>query len=121
MAFDDNDTLYLHNSGGNIYTINTSTGLATFIASSVARAHHGDFNSDDDLYYGLGSFGPSGTIYALNHGSGSTLQDTITLDRSDVFTLAFANPSTSTVPEPATLGLLGLGLLGLGAVRLRKA
>jgi len=31
------------------------------------------------------------------------------------------NPTPPSVPEPATLGLLGLGLLGLGAMRRRKA
>jgi len=34
---------------------------------------------------------------------------------------ARAIPPSNNVPEPATLGLLGLGLLGLGAARLRKA
>jgi len=41
----------------------------------------------------------------------------------DGFTAAFAgvvSASTAAVPEPASLGILGLGLLGLGMIRSRK-
>lgn len=126
MAFDALGNLYL-NQGGSIYTIDTTTGQATFVASnSSTYGHHGDFNPDDGLYYGIGDFGASGVISVWDLGVGNALQSTIALDRDDVFTLAFEkgriiDPPATGVPVPATLLLLGLGLVGIGAARRRAS
>ena len=46
----------------------------------------------------------------------------INLDYAKLYgTYSAANPEATAVPEPGTLGLLGLGLLGLGVTRRRKA
>jgi hypothetical protein len=77
----------------------------------------------------------TGTRTLLGTVSGPPTQKSITLTLGSGFTFfqIFDNPagggadvlldsvSTSSVPEPATLGLLGLGLAGLGFMRRRKA
>jgi len=46
--------LYLVNYDGNIYTIDTTTGAATFTGLSPGvTAHHGAFRPTTDLYYGI--------------------------------------------------------------------
>jgi hypothetical protein len=54
LSFDNSDTLYLINFNGT-YTLDTGTSAATFVASIGMVAHHGDFNPDTNLYYGINS------------------------------------------------------------------
>lgn len=59
-----------------------------------------------------GTFATQGTIYVwkdINVATGGS---------NSAFTEEFS--ATGTVPEPATLGLMGAGLLGLGFMRLRR-
>ena len=50
LAFDENDDLYMHNSGGSYYLVDTATGAVTLLGSSGLTAHHGDFNPRGETY-----------------------------------------------------------------------
>jgi len=55
LAFDNTDNLYLVTYGASIYTLDASTGAATFFSDipGTSIAHHGDFHPKTDLYWGL--------------------------------------------------------------------
>jgi hypothetical protein len=53
LAFDNEDILYLVDDGGEIYTIDTANGSATFTSSIGMRAHHGDFHPETGHYWGI--------------------------------------------------------------------
>jgi len=126
LAFDVNDDLYLYQNS--YYSLDTTTGAATLLGTFSGLAHHGDFNDANNLYYGIGASGPSGVLNVLDIVGGGGLVDTIQLDRSDLFTIAFSadgdpdpdpDPDPKPVPEPASLLMAGLGLIGLAYRRRR--
>jgi len=102
-------------------------GFGTFTAASEAVIHQ---NAGFlDLFF-LGTYNPnfSGTGGAYDAGEAASLRLGITRTGTEgggysvSFSGSFASPPTSTaIPEPATLGVLGAGLLGLGLVRRRRA
>lgn len=106
LAFDNSDTLYMHNFDGSYYTMNTATGLATFQGSTGLTAHHGDFNPDDNFYYGVAG---SGVIDVLDLVGGGGLQGTLSTGLGDLHTLAFVD-----LPEPGSLSA-GAGLARHGS------
>ena len=59
LVFDNNDTLYLLNAGGDLYTINTTNAAATLVGNVAnlphGYAHHGSRNPSDGLLYALGA------------------------------------------------------------------
>lgn len=99
LAFDNDDNLYLFNGDDEpkpVYEINTSTGAATHFGDITGfpdgygeDVHHGDFDPDTNLYYGIsdwGNFNPR----AIHVVDMSDLSITSTLPTVDnLHTLAF--------------------------------
>lgn len=110
LAFDNLDNLYLHNYDGSFYSMNTTTGAATYLGTTGVRAHHGDFNPLNNYYYGVGL---TGELVILDLVNGGTYIGSVSTGASDLHTLAFAS-----VPEAGTtVILLGMSLAGLAAAR----
>jgi hypothetical protein len=75
----------------------------------VGRAAFGDIFEQVDLAFGTALVGGAGVTFDLDTdsiGAGTSLDP--------------QNPPTSTVPEPATVALLGAGLAAVGALRARR-
>jgi len=89
--------------GAGTYTFTSAADLAMFLGAT--------YNVDTRANSGLTIFGSANLSSEIN---------TAARARIDV-TYNFDVPPPPSIPEPATLGLLGLGLLGLGAMRRRKA
>jgi len=57
LAFDNADTLYIVNGDeGDIWTIDTGDGSATFDTTIGAIAHHGDFHPTSGMYWGVDQY-----------------------------------------------------------------
>ena len=112
LAFDANDTLFLVNdSGGDIYEMNVESGAATR-SNSIGQAHHGDFDPDSGLYYGIQT-SPSDsssprTLVTADLSSGA-VNGTLTSDSTQLHTLSFGGSGDSPV-DFSTITLLGADL-----------
>ena len=114
LAFDNSDNLYMHNYTGSFYSMNTTTGAASHLGYTGYTAHHGDFNPDNNYYYGLDL---GGDMRVLDLVGGGTYIGTVSTGLSGLHTLAFV----SSVPEAGTTALmLGLSFAGLAAARRRS-
>jgi hypothetical protein len=90
--------------GSNVYTINTTTGLASFIGTS-GSTDFGALISVGNTVYGTSVVAPN-AIYTFDPSTG--MAAFLTNATGDYgFGLA-----ASIIPEPGSLGLLGLGMAG---------
>lgn len=112
LAFDNNNNLYVYN-GGQAYLMNTATGQATSVRYLGYAGHHGDFNPENNYYYGIDGTGIN--ILDLVGNAGYVGR----LNVNGLHTLAFVSESNA-LPEPGSVTLLGLGVAGLLAARRRQ-
>jgi Tol biopolymer transport system component len=123
LSFDTSDTLFLVVNNGlpDVYTVNVATGATTFLGTvadaTASWAHHGDFNPDNGLYYGIRETLGTPSSLVLIDMSGLTQTGTLTTDIDELHTLAFVG----IIPEPSSLWLLSLGALLAVSARRRAA
>ena len=134
--FEDGDTsndLFIFNNQTSVIGSTVDLGSFDIGTELIFRLHVN--NTGEDFYTGLASRNPDGKFHALvDESFGPTVslvsfEDLLNLpeypggfnDLSFSFTNTIAVPPSTSVPEPVTLGLLGMGLAGIGMVRRRRA
>lgn len=144
---DEGDVYKLVFATGGLLTINATgqidTNIALFDAGFQALAGNDDSGGSLDsrltyaisagtYYIGIGDY----AMYAINasnqawfmdglapagFGTVSHIENQTSIDPGTYTLTLSVQPRSNGVPEPATVGLLGLGLLGLGIVRRKQA
>jgi hypothetical protein len=99
LTFDAVGTLWMVNSGGTVYTVDTVTGLATFVTVVASTAHHGDIDPASGLYYGLGSTGSGTNNLVVIDLTTLTVVNTITPAIAGLHVLAFVDPVAGPVAD----------------------
>jgi hypothetical protein len=65
LDFDNSGTLFMVNSSGMYYTVDTTTGLATYVDDIGSTAHHGKFRPTTNIWYGINdTTGPRSLVLA---------------------------------------------------------
>lgn len=124
LAFDAADVLWLVNSGGAVYTVDTASGAATSAGSIGTTAHHGKFDPTTGLYWGITPYG-SGGAKTLVIADLTLMSVDYTLPTVDgLHTLVwiegeFVRPGIPAV-SPWGAGLMALMMLVGGAMVLRR-
>lgn len=131
LAFDNNNVLYLLNDDSDLYTINTTTGLATLLGTipnlgANGIGHHGDFNPDNNLLYALDATADHGTarnLLVINAVTRQVVQSIPTIN--NLHTLAFVGepqfvPTQVPVDNPLALLALASLIAGLGMAHRRR-
>jgi len=109
--------LFLLNTDGNLYRIDTTTGVPTLVRAIVAPsgiAHHGDFNPDDGNLYAISEIGNDNprSIYIIDPDTGAILDELTTIN--NLHTLAFVFGMGPNVLD--TLASMGVNVAGLREV-----
>lgn len=118
LDFNSANVLYgLEQNSGRLFTVDATTGARTLVGNtgfSTGGLGGLTFDAMDNLY----AITNGGALYGINAGTGaSTFLFNTGLSRVSGLS---ALQRTAAVPEPATLGLLGLSLLGFGAARRKR-
>ena len=118
LSFDNSDTLYLMDDGVQVYTIDTTSGVATSVGAvttATGYAHHGDFHPTTNLYYGIETTpwdaGPR-TLVVIDAAT-QTVVSTIptTIDALHVITFVEGALVSVNVPTIGSYGVAALVLL----------
>ena len=137
LAFDNGNVLYFLNClgcdspGNGLYTVNTTTGVLTFIADVAGlannMAHHGDFHPVTNRLYAIDRTGNGNNprnLEVINVATQAVVATIPTVD--DLHTLAFLpagalTPAQIPVDNPIALLALTVLLLVAGSFYLRRA
>ena len=115
LAFDRNGILWLK-PGGSLYTLNTTTGIGTFVEGLSGSPQNALAFDQNNVAFTVTRNGSNSTLQTIDIGTGNV--NTVgSIGVGSISALAF--DLGAPVPEPGTLSLAGLAFGGL-ALTLRK-